>query len=113
MQGAPAASYFWVAHFNIPVATASSVCRVYFSAEAVHADGSIASSSHVFRVKPQSCPGDFNGNGTVDGGDLTELLADYGQPSTFLCDWTDIDQDGVTNGQDLAILLSGWGPCTP
>jgi hypothetical protein len=113
MQGAPAESYFWVAHFNIPVATASQNCRVYFTAEAVPANGSVSSSSSMFRVTPPLCAADFDGDGSVGSVDLAQLLANFGEPSTFVCDWTDINQDGITNGMDLSILLSTWGQCAP
>lgn len=53
------------------------------------------------------CNGDINGNGTVDGQDLSILLGAWGSavPSA------DLNDDGQVNGQDLAFLLSAWGPC--
>ena len=51
------------------------------------------------------CPGDFNQDGLVDGGDLAILLTNWG--STSLCYMLD-RSDPVVNGNDLAILLSNW-----
>ena len=51
------------------------------------------------------CPGDFNGDGFRNGGDLATLLSAWGTPAA------DITGDGTTNGADLAVLLSGWGAC--
>ena len=53
------------------------------------------------------CPGDLNGGGQVDGGDLGLLLAAWGtsDPSA------DLNGDGTVNGADLGLLLAAWGPC--
>ncbi|MCH2145381.1 MAG: hypothetical protein MK082_09590 [Phycisphaerales bacterium] len=54
-----------------------------------------------------TCPGtssDINGDGLVDGADLTLLLGNWGQPGA-----TDLDKDGDTDGADLAQLLGDWG----
>ncbi|MBB48779.1 MAG: hypothetical protein CMJ33_09650, partial [Phycisphaerae bacterium] len=48
------------------------------------------------------CPADLNGDGTVDGADLTLLLGAWGGPDG------DLNGDGVTDGADLAILLANW-----
>jgi len=57
---------------------------------------------------PASCPGDFDGNGGVDGADFGRLLAAWGPCA--VCLW-DLDCDGVVNGADLGRLLSVWGGC--
>jgi predicted outer membrane repeat protein len=49
-------------------------------------------------------PSDINGDGIVDGADLTQLLGNWGQPGA-----TDLNQDGLTDGADLATLLGDWG----
>ena len=54
---------------------------------------------------PEECPGDFNDDGSVDGGDLGFLLAAWGGPDA------DINGDGNTDGGDLGLFLSVWGPC--
>jgi hypothetical protein len=51
------------------------------------------------------CPGDYNGDGFRNGGDLATLLSAWGTAAA------DITGDGTTNGADLAVLLSGWGAC--
>ena len=48
--------------------------------------------------------GDFDGDGLVDGADLTLLLGAWGDADpTF-----DLDGDGVITGGDLSILLGSW-----
>jgi hypothetical protein len=51
------------------------------------------------------CPGDFNGDGVVDGADLTILLGDWGGSAA------DLNGDGLVDGADLTILLGNWGDC--
>jgi hypothetical protein len=55
-----------------------------------------------------TCPGDFDGNGFVDGADLTRLLAEWGLSGTSV----DLSGDGIISGADLTILLGRWGLCT-
>lgn len=59
-------------------------------------------------VKPL-CPGDLNGDGTVDGADLGLLLSDWDEYSGV----ANINGIGPVDGADLGILLSNWGPCAP
>lgn len=54
-----------------------------------------------------TCPGDFDGNGFVDGADLTRLLSEWGLSDTSV----DLSGDGVISGADLTILLGRWGIC--
>jgi len=53
-----------------------------------------------------SCPGDLNGDGQVNGGDLALLLGNWNNPGVG-----DLNGNGIVNGADLAILLGNWGPC--
>ncbi len=58
-----------------------------------------------------SCPpdapsADLNGDGRVNGVDLTILLTNFGGPGPA----GDANHDGVVNGLDLAVVLSGWSP---
>ena len=53
------------------------------------------------------CPGDFDGNGVVDGSDLGLFLGAWGTSPCSL----DLDGDGACNGADLGILLGSWGAC--
>jgi hypothetical protein len=56
------------------------------------------------------CLPDLNGDGTVNGADLTMLLANWGACSSFECPF-DLNGDFAVDGADLTILLAGWGPC--
>ncbi len=59
------------------------------------------------------CPGDFGGDGVVDGADLAILLGAWGAcPPKGGCE-ADLNLDGEVDGADLAILLGNWGPCVP
>ncbi len=49
-------------------------------------------------------PADLDGSGTVDGGDLGTMLANWGQPGVG-----DLDGDGMVGGADLGMLLAAWG----
>ena len=53
------------------------------------------------------CVGDLDGDGTVDGGDLTALLGHWGTQDAA----ADLDGDGVVDGGDLSRLLAFWGTC--
>lgn len=48
-------------------------------------------------------PGDFNGDGEVDGADLGIFLAGWGGSGP-----TDLNGDGTTDGADLGLLLTLW-----
>ena len=52
------------------------------------------------------CCGDINGDGIVDGSDLTTLLGQWGDEGEG-----DLDGDGSIDGMDLTILLGCWGAC--
>jgi hypothetical protein len=57
------------------------------------------------------CPGDFNGDGQVDGADFGSVLAAWGAcPAP--CP-QDLNGDGQVNGADIGLMLSFWGPCVP
>ena len=56
-------------------------------------------------VGASCCPGDLDGNGTVDGADLGFVLGAWGTSSG------DLTGDGQTDGADLGALLGGWGDC--
>jgi hypothetical protein len=49
-------------------------------------------------------PADINGDGVVNGADLSILLGNWGGAGV-----SDINGDGVTNASDLAIMLANWG----
>lgn len=54
------------------------------------------------------CPGDFNGDGVINGADLSYILGSWGECEG--CN-TDLNGDGIVNGADLAIILGLWGDC--
>jgi hypothetical protein len=51
-------------------------------------------------------PADLNGDGSVDGNDLGQLLAGWGPCAGCA---GDLNQDGVIDGIDLGRLLAQWG----
>ena len=55
------------------------------------------------------CFADLNGDGSVNGIDLAEILTAWGptQPTGA----GDVNHDGVVNGADMALLLGAWGAC--
>ena len=55
---------------------------------------------------PPARPGDFDGNGTVDGADLGVMLASWG-PCPAPCP-PDLNGDGRVDGGDLGLLLVEW-----
>ena len=55
------------------------------------------------------CPGDFNGDGVVDGADIGILLAEWGSCAKGCI--ADVDGDGDVDGADLGRFLALWGPC--
>lgn len=61
------------------------------------------------RITPPASPepGDLNGDGIVDGGDLGLLLAGWGTSGPG-----DLDGDGTVNGSDLGLLLAEFSPPT-
>jgi len=59
-------------------------------------------------IVDQDCNADLDGNDAVDAVDLARLLANRDATGPVQ---SDLNQDGVVNASDLAILLSTWGPC--
>ena len=53
-----------------------------------------------------ACPSDVNADGTVNGADLSIVLANWGGSGAG-----DTDHDGAVTGADLASVLAAWGPC--
>ena len=56
---------------------------------------------------PTGCPADFNGDGVVDGEELTYLLGTWGTDDPI----ADVNGDGIVDGADLNIILAAWGAC--
>jgi formylglycine-generating enzyme required for sulfatase activity len=56
----------------------------------------------------QSCVGDLNDDGVINGADLGLLLNAWGSCSTCAAD---LDNDEAVDGQDLGVLLNNWEAC--
>lgn len=57
----------------------------------------------VSRVRPRALVSDLNGDGSVNGTDLTVLLVQYGGAGS-----ADLNGDGTVDGIDLSQLLAEW-----
>ncbi len=55
----------------------------------------------------EPCPGDLDGTGAVDIGDLLAILAAWGNKGGP----EDLDGSGFVDIGDLLIVLAAWGPC--
>ena len=60
----------------------------------------------VLEVEVPPVPGDFNGDGVLDGADYIAIREHLG-----ICA-ADIDANGVVDGVDLSFVLGSWGSCT-
>lgn len=70
-------------------------------------DNTGTSGFSTFAIVEVPCAADFDGNGSVDGGDLGTLLGAWNTTDKT----ADLNHDGVVNGADLAIVLGSWGSC--
>ena len=71
--------------------------------------GTWGSAVYILRVQESARPADINGDGNVDGVDLTALLAAWGAcPPTGDCP-ADLDGSGSVDGLDLTAMLADWG----
>jgi len=58
--------------------------------------------------QPIACPGDFDGDGEVNGADLSFILSTWNTTNES----ADLDGSGTVDGADLSVLLAAWGlPC--
>lgn len=55
------------------------------------------------------CVADLNGDGAIDGEDLSLMLGQWGDNNA--CAANDLNNDGLVDGLDLAAMLGSWGPC--
>ena len=55
----------------------------------------------------EPCPGDFNGDGIVNGADLGLMLVAWGTEDPVV----DLSGDGRVDGADLGLLLAFFGDC--
>ena len=55
----------------------------------------------------EPCPADIDGNGDVNGADLSLVLGAWGTSDAA----ADVDGSGTVDGADLALVLGSWGAC--
>ena len=58
------------------------------------------------QCESQSVPGDVNGDGFVNGLDMTQILANWGP--TTAGNAADLNDDGIVDGLDMTVVLSNW-----
>jgi hypothetical protein len=108
-MGSPWACDYWVGHVDadaLPNFTgASRTVTITFTGD--------YTAQYTITQPPVACPGDFNGDGVVDGADIGLLLLRWGDQVGL--DWQaeffDLNADGIIDGGDLGLLLLQWGPC--
>ena len=64
---------------------------------------------HIYNDDCVACPGDLNGDGSVNLSDLAQLLGSYGMTSGAEYEDGDMDGDGDVDLSDLAALLGVYG----
>lgn len=65
-------------------------------------------SINVGEEPPAPCPGDFNGDGIVDGEDFGVLLGNFGNKGGGV---GDLNGDNLIDGGDVGLFLGFWGQC--
>ena len=82
------------------------IASLIFSGVLQRVVGTAGASGMLVAVSTTTNPiGDLNGDGTVNGADLTILLAAWGDGGGP----ADLNGDGTVNGADLTVLLANWG----
>ena len=80
---------------------------LFYCKENVAVEFGIASAATLELVLEPAAPGnpcDFNGDGSVDGADLSVLLGSWGTSDPI----ADLDGSGLVDGADLSTLLGCW-----
>ena len=72
--------------------------------------GYLVSGSYALSPAPPACPADVNNDGSVDFGDLIQLISKWG--NCLDCP-EDVSLDGEVDFTDLLVVLTEWGPCSP
>jgi choice-of-anchor B domain-containing protein len=88
--------------------TPTNQVRVRFIARDLATGSLVEAGVDDFKITNVDCTpnivGDINGDGTVNGSDLSILLGSWGSNNPA----ADLDRDGVVGGADLATLMSNW-----
>ena len=94
-------------HFNLQELTIDPE-SVELTLEGLLTDGTAFKGSASIRIVP---PGDVNGNGRVDGDDLSLLLANWGATT----DWEHGEFSGAppVSDADLSVILANWNMGSP
>ena len=61
-------------------------------------------------IAQECCEGDVDGDGAINGSDLSMVLGAWGETGSQLGS-VDINNDGIVNGADLSKVLGAWGLC--
>lgn len=94
-------------HFGLGDAEVVDELRVHWANGALTVLEDVAADQFLVLEPPSNGPsGDLDGNGRVDGNDLTTLLGLWGTADSL----ADLDGSGLVDGNDLTILLSQWSP---
>ena len=94
---------------ELPTVGLSDQIRIRFRAEDIGGGSVVEAAVDNVRIEISECatvPGDVNGDGVVNGQDLSELLGSWGKCSGCV---VDLNFDGVVDGMDLSIMLAFWG----
>jgi len=70
--------------------------------------GPVSTVRQIALIEPQPCPADANGDGVVNGADLSVLLSSFGQAGAGP-GFGDFNGDCAVNGADLSVLLGSFG----
>ena len=64
------------------------------------------------RLNFSTCRGDFNSDEKINGDDIMSLFESWGEVCPLQgCCSKDLTEDGVVDGNDLGVVLAGWGVC--
>jgi hypothetical protein len=73
------------------------------------APGSVGGGPMVISCTPSpQCPGDADGNGSVNIADLLMVISNWGQSGL---NPADVNGDSIVNVADLLAVIAGWGAC--
>jgi hypothetical protein len=87
-------------------------CKITPNADQADVDGDEVGDLCDPVIDGPSCPGDANGNGTVDGQDLVIVTLALNLPCTIPCDG-DLNGDGAVDVADIVIVQVNYGSCSP